>query len=145
MLHISNHGPLITGSNYWESEMAARGLLYMSTNAGAFRLLVPLAQRQIISDMRPGAKHIVVSMLATDQWREREYCAEWLVEDGTSAPWSCHLSPGQVDRAGGRDDVGKQWLATVWDLKSGKPHKCLERPAYFQIVPRLPWLKRIDL
>lgn len=142
-LHIENHGPLITASNYWQTEHAARGLLYLSVNAGAFRLLVPNVQRRAISDMRPGAKHVVVSMLPPDQWQDRQYAVEWMVEDGSDEPWSCHLSPGQIDRAPGPDDVGKEWLATVWDLKNGKPHKCLERPAYFQIVPRLPWLKRI--
>jgi hypothetical protein len=27
--------------------------------------------------------------------------------------------------------------------ENGQPHKCLERPAYFQIVPELPWLRKI--
>ena len=31
-----------------------------------------------------------------------------------------------------------------WDLKNGRPHKCLERPAFFQVVPSLPWLRRIS-
>jgi hypothetical protein len=35
-------------------------------------------------------------------------------------------------------------IAFVWDFKNGQPHKCLERPAYFQIVPHLPWLRRIE-
>jgi hypothetical protein len=88
--------------------------------------------------------YVVVSMLARERWRERDVCCEWLVEDGSNTPWSCHLSPGQLDRRPGPNDVGKQWLATVWDLKNGKPHKCLQRPAYFQIVPELPWLRRIE-
>lgn len=143
-LQITNHGPLIVASNYWQTEAAQHGRLYLSTNAGAFRLLVPLSQRVAISDMRPGARHVVVSCLPAEQWREGAYCVEWMVEDGSDSPWSCHLSPGQVDRAPLPDDVGKQWLATVWDEKNGKPHKCIERPAYCQIVPQLPWLRRID-
>jgi hypothetical protein len=144
LLTITNHGPLITASSYWSSELAERGLLYLSINAGAFRLLVPLSQRRMISDMRPGARHVVVSALPADQWEPKKFAVEWMVEDGTDEPWSCHLSPGQIDRAPGPDDVGQQWLATVWDEKSGKPHKCIERPAYFQIVPKLPWLRKID-
>jgi hypothetical protein len=27
--------------------------------------------------------------------------------------------------------------------ENGQPQKCLERPAYFQIVPELPWLRKI--
>lgn len=144
LLTITNHGPLILSSNYWSSELAARGLLYLSTNAGAFRLMVPLSQRVAISDMRAGAKSIVVSMLPVDRWRPGEYAVEWMVEDGSGSPWSCHLSPGQIDRAPGPEDVGRAWIGTVWDLKNGRPHKCLERPAFFQVVPSLPWLRRIS-
>jgi hypothetical protein len=94
--------------------------------------------------MRRGAKHIVVSMLPTEKWREREFCVEWMVEDGSDTPWSCQLSPGQVDRAPNHEDVGKEWLGSVWDFINGRPHKCLERPAYHQIVPTLPWLRTIS-
>ena len=144
LLTITNHGPLITSSNYWSHEMAARGLLYLSLNAGAFRLLVPPILRQAIAEMRPGSRHIVVSMLPVAQWQQGAYCVEWLVEDGSDAPWSCHLSPGQIDRAPGPEDVGRAWVGSVWDNKKGRPHKCLERPAYFQIVPHLIWLRKID-
>jgi hypothetical protein len=144
VLRFENDDPLIVASNYWESSMAAAGKLYLSINAGCFRLLIPQTQRASITDMRPGAKHFVVSMLPREKWREREYCVEWMVEDGSSSPWSCHLSPGQVDRAPNHEDVGKEWLGTVWDIKKGRPHKCMERPAYFQIVPELPWLRKIS-
>lgn len=144
MIVIENHGPLITASNFWDAETAQRGYLYLSINGGAFRLLCPDSQRRMITDMRPGAKHVVVSMLPPDQWRERQFCVEWMVEDGGSTPWACHLSPAQIDRAPGHDDVGREWIASVWDRKNGRPHKCLERPAFFQIVPKLPWLKNIE-
>lgn len=52
--------------------------------------------------------------------------------------------PGQIDRVPLAEDVGREWIATVWDRKNGRPHKCLERPAYVQIVPSLPWLRRIE-
>lgn len=146
LLQIANHGPLIVSSTYWDTDLAARGLLYLSINAGAIRLLVPHSARQCISDMRPGARAVVLSILQHDHWPAEGvagYVAEWLVEDGTTEPWSCHLSAGQLDRIPGPDDVGKEWVATVWDRKDGRPHKCLERPAYVQIVPSLPWLRRI--
>lgn len=41
-------------------------------------------------------------------------------------------------------DQGREWIATVWDRKNGRPHKCLERPAYVRIVPRLPWLRKYE-
>jgi hypothetical protein len=58
---------LIVASNYWDSDLAAAGLLFLSVNAGCFRLLVPQNQRSVISDMRLGAKHIVVSMLPREE------------------------------------------------------------------------------
>ena len=143
ILQITNDGPLIKATNFWQSEAAARGALYISVNAGAFRLLVPSIHQGIIADMRQGAKHVVISMLAHSKWQDRAACVEFMVEDGTPNPWSCHLSPPQIDRAPGPESVGKEWTASVWDWKQGKPHKCMERPAYFQIVPTLPWLRPV--
>ncbi len=142
-LRFENDGPSIVASDYWQSNLASAGKLYLSMNAGCFRLLIPEIQRAVLADMRRGAKHIVVSMLPKEKWREREFCVEWMVEDGSDTPWSCQLSPGQVDRAPNHEDVGKEWRGSVWDIKKGHPHKCLERPAYYQIVPELPWLRKI--
>lgn len=144
IIQTTNEGPLITASNFWQSEAARRGFLYLSINAGAFRLLVPSSRRTAIRDMRQGARHVVISMLSRELWRDGAYCVEWLVEDGSSSPWSCQLSAGQIDRAPGPADVGIQWRASVWEESAGRPHQCMELPAYFQIVPRLPWLKKID-
>jgi hypothetical protein len=41
VLKFENDGPLLLASNYWQSEMAAAGKLYVAINAGCFRLLVP--------------------------------------------------------------------------------------------------------
>jgi len=141
MITITNHGPLITASNFWESEYAQRGLLYLSVNAGAFRLLVPDKALHMISDMRPGAKHIVVSMLRPEKWVNGQYCAEWMVEDGTDTPWSCQLDPRQLDRLPLAEDVQHAWIGSVWDGQRSRPHKCLERPAHFRFVTEIPCLK----
>jgi hypothetical protein len=138
---ITNHGPLITATNFWESEFAERGLAYLSVNAGAFRLMIPDAILQWISEMRPGAKHVVVSMLRPEKWVEGQHCVEWMVEDGSDTPWACQLDPRQVDRLPLPDDTTSQWIASVWDGQRGRPHKCLERPAYFRFVTELPCLK----
>lgn len=142
-LTVENNGAIISKTNFWETSYAQRGLLYISVNAGSFRLLVPTSQRDCISDMLPKAKHVVVSMLPLNQWKDGAYCIEWMVEDGSDSPWSCTLSPQQIDRAPGIEDVGKQWEASVWDSKNGAPHRRMHRPAYFQIVPKLPWLRRV--
>jgi hypothetical protein len=143
-LAIQNKGPLIVQSNFWEMEFAKQGLYYLSINAGVFRLLVPETDRELIPDMKRGAKHVVISMLIRGKWQRAEYCMEFMIEDSSDDPWSCHFSPGQIDRAPSRDSVGKQWAATVWNFEGGKPVISLELPAYFQIVPELPWLKNIS-
>jgi hypothetical protein len=52
VLTFENDGPLLLASNYWKSEMATAGKLYVSMNAGCFRLLVPQIQHTAISDTR---------------------------------------------------------------------------------------------
>lgn len=144
IISIQNDGPLVVASNFWKTDMAARGFFYVSVNAGAVRLLVPSVQHAIIGDMCPGAKYVVVSCLSPDRWQTGQPCAEWMVEDESDFPWSCQLHPEQIDRVPTPEDVGRKWIATVWEEKNGLPYKCVEWPAYAQIVPRIPWLKRID-
>lgn len=141
-LRIDNNGKEIAGSNYWQSEYCRNGYLYLSINASAFRLLCPAPY--MVEDMLPGAKYVIMSFLA-GEWKPKTFCAEWLVEDGTDNPYSIHLSMGQVDRKVPAIDVDKDNLiASAWCDIDGKPTKMLELPAYLQIVPRIPWLKKID-
>lgn len=48
---ISNNGPQIIETNFWETDLNAKGKFYLSGNAGAFRLLVPSGYEKIISEM----------------------------------------------------------------------------------------------
>ena len=137
MTKAVNDGPLLVATDYWQSETAAAGKLYVSINAGCFRLLVPQSQHTAISDMHPKAKHFVVSMLPRDKWVDAEYCLEWMVEDGSDTPWSCHLSPGQVDRAPNHEDVGKEWRGSVWDFAKGRPSQMLGTPSLLPARPRI--------
>lgn len=68
---------------------------------------------------------------------------EVMVEDGSNDPWSCQLSRDQIDRAPGPDSVGIEWSFSLWTRAGGGVHKCIELPAYFQLVPKLPWCRRI--
>jgi len=144
ILYIENNGPEIQASNFWDSDLGQSGGLYISVNEGYIRLLVPDCHRKHIDDMRVGAKHMVLSMLPRDAWAPRKFCIELLVEDGGQTPWSCQLSEGQIDRSAIPEDAGKQWRGTVWGRKDGKPHKYFERPAFVQIVPRIPWRQPIE-
>lgn len=60
MLTIGNRGQAILATNYWGSDHAARGLFFLSWNAGAGRLLVPDSQKHALREMR-GAREVLVS------------------------------------------------------------------------------------
>jgi hypothetical protein len=47
-LQFENDGPLLVASDYWQSPIAAAGKLYVSINAGCFRLLVPQRQHELL-------------------------------------------------------------------------------------------------
>jgi len=43
MITIANDGPDIASTNYWATDHARAGIVYLSGNAGAWRLLMPPA------------------------------------------------------------------------------------------------------
>lgn len=51
-IRVTNHGPLLLSSNYWKSELAAAGKLFVSVNAGAIRILLPPQLYGDLADMR---------------------------------------------------------------------------------------------
>lgn len=107
---IGNNGPLLTGTNYWDTEHASAGLCYLSGNAGAWRLLVPEAAEGLLAEMRTGHSATIESSLhAPGNW-------DVVFEDGSAAPFSLSLSGGQIDRA---IEPGKCRL-TVWTQAGGK-------------------------
>lgn len=138
IITISNHGPLITASNYWGSEMEQRGLIYCSTNGGAVRVLVPQSQRHMIEEMRT-AKEVILSR---GPWPEQRLsdAVELLFDDGTSDPFALHLSPSSFDFLPAEPPDGQEWILTVWDLKKGRPHCAMTRICHWRRVDRLPCL-----
>jgi hypothetical protein len=139
LIQIHNHGPLILATNYWQTELAAAGKFYASVNAGAIRLLVPVAQRAAIEDMR-AARYVVLSRGPWPAMGLIE-AVELLFEDGTEEPYALHLSPESFDLLPAEPPAGQEWLLTVWDDKKGRPHKAIERPCHWRRVPRIPWLR----
>lgn len=107
MIHIENDGPRIVSTDYWQSEHAARGLVYLSVNAGAVRLLVPhgwpdleservtRASVQIVGAPRVGVAHIVL-------------------EDGSSDPAFLTVDARQCDRALPASEVGRRVTLLVY-------------------------------
>ena len=136
---VSNHGPLITASNYWESEYAGAGKLFCSVNAGCIRLLVPPALRTLIPEIRQ-AEYVICSR---GPWPEQGLAeaVELLLEDGSESPYALQLSPESFDVLPAEPEHGREWTLAAWDLKKGRPHKAVERRCLWRRVSRVPWLK----
>lgn len=141
MLRIENHGPLITATNFWDLPEARLGKVIVSCNAGAFRVLLPVQHEPALADMATAGECLV----SRGPWPAQRLADafEILFDDGTADPFALHLSPESF--AGTTPipaDAGKEWLLTVWTRpRRGKPHKALERPCWYRVVPRIPWLK----
>lgn len=107
MIRIDNDGQRIAATNYWSTEHARRGLVYVSANAGAVRLLVPrgwpdlndsriaLASLQIVGAQEAGVAHIVL-------------------EDGTATPAYLTIDARQCDRALPPSEVGRHVTLLVY-------------------------------
>ena len=93
MITITNNGPAIASTNYWESEHAMGGLCYLSGNAGTWRLLVPPEAETLLAEMRTGKKATIEpSLHLPGHW-------DVVFEDGTDMPFSVAVDPKQIDRA----------------------------------------------
>lgn len=137
-LEITNHGPLITATNYWESAAAEAGKIIVSPNAGVIRCLIPPSLYPTLGELR-AARHAVVSL---GPWEGRE-AVEIMWEDDSDAPHAWHITADACVMVPG-DPSPDQWVIACWVQKKGKPHKALERPAYWRRVPRLPCLQAVD-
>lgn len=140
-LFIINDGPLIRETNFWETDYARRGLLYISTNGGAVRILVPDAQRGSISEMERGTQHVIFSYLKQHLVAQDQLALEVLFEDGSNSPYALHSGPGAFDRYPARPDFHSVWRATVWEQCAGKPTMRLDLPAYVRTVHQIPCLQ----
>jgi hypothetical protein len=140
---VQNHGPLITSTNYWESELARAGKLFVSPNAGAIRVLLPPSVRPVLNELRAAE----YAILSRGPWRDVQAevdfpeAVEILWEDHTDSPHAWHLTPGSFALLPAEPPPGQDWIISLWDNKKGKPHKALERRCYWRRVPRIPWLK----
>ena len=140
-IQITHDGPRLVSTDYWSSEHAAHGLLYLSINAGAFRLLLPPTQMESLIDMRTAREVIISRGPWPDQHRADAF--ELLFDDGSSSPFVLHLDSRQVDRLPADRDARKDYRCTVWtpDPATGAPSCVLDLPAYYRLSKRLPDLR----
>lgn len=132
---IKNAGQRIIDTDYWDSEHAQRGLMYLTWNAGAARLLLPDAIKSELREMR-GASCVIISR---GPWHEQGGCdaLELLFEDGSDSPYVVHLVAEQTDRLLPEDNQGGGFVVTVWTRAGQK----LRRPGKYREVDGIPCLQ----
>lgn len=139
-MRIDNAGTDILSTDYWDTEHAARGLLYLSINAGAFRLLVPPVQAAMIAELR--TMRIDGAAVTRGRWEGRYDCVEVLLDDGSDSPWACHMTPESLDRLPPDDEIGRVVQLAVWTRgNDGKPQKVLQQVCTYRRAKVLPDLR----
>ena len=135
MLKIINKGQAITSTNYWDSEHARRGLVFLSWNAGAARILLPDSNKTMLREMRT-AKYVIISR---GPWMDKgvDDALEIMFEDGTHSPFSFHLVAEMTDRMLPEDNQGGGFTVTVWTRGGEK----LRLPGKYRVVSAIPCLE----
>jgi hypothetical protein len=126
---ISNAGADIASTNYFQSAKAFSGMLYVSWNASAARILVPDNQLSMIDEMKTG-KLCVISrgrFQGTD-------ALEFMFDDDSDSPFAVHIDMRNVDRAIKNDN--KPFIVTAWSSKG----KLAEWVGKYRDVKSLPCL-----
>ncbi len=100
MISIVNGGPAIVSTTYWSTDHARAGLIYLSINAGALRLLVPDAVRgELLGSLPPVGTECDV---AIDRGTVR---VVWL--DDPVEPYEIEIDARQCDRRPLPEDDGR--------------------------------------
>ena len=90
---IRNLGADIPETDYWTTEHARRGLIYLSGNAGVWRLLVPAAAEHLLAEMRTG-KSVTIERSPQDP----AAAVDIVFDDRSSTPFSATIDRRQIDR-----------------------------------------------
>lgn len=91
LLEVVNKGQDLVASNYWDTVYNKKGLIMVTMNAGALRLLMPddFALPETLNDYKKAA-HAVLTM---GSWLDKPIAVEIMLEDFTNAPHTFHLLP----------------------------------------------------
>lgn len=93
LFFLENDGPLLKHTTYWSHPLAAQGVLYVTGNAGAWRLLVPQSQERLLPEMRTGRRAVIEKSI---QWPKTH--VDIVFDDRTSAPFCISIQPLSFDR-----------------------------------------------
>ncbi len=93
MFIFRNAGPELVETNYWQSEHAQKGLIYVTGNAGTLRMLLPPPVEHYLDEMG-AVKHVTIETSLQFPGR----CLDFVFDDGTETPFFIAVDKKQIDR-----------------------------------------------
>lgn len=139
-IRVRLEGEDLVESAYWDSVLAARGVLYLVLHDGGVALLVPPSLEYAVPEMRTGREVIVTR----GPWPEQgqKDALELLWEDGTGAPFAVHLSAPQCSGlAALRQDLSVPGCRVYTRGRDGRPQLAGTWRARVRRAERLPYLR----
>ena len=111
-LHFGNKGGELAETNYFDTELARNGFMFLSWNASVARLIVPDSQIFHIQEMKTGQYCVITRgrMVGRDT-------LEIMFEDGSYAPFVIYIDTDQTDRL--IIDDNKPFAVVAW-TRTGK-------------------------
>lgn len=135
MFTTQNKAQSIIQTDYWDSDHAKAGYLYLSWNAGAARVLVPDSQKPMLREMKSATEVIVSRGPWTDQGGRD--ALELLWEDRSDSPFVVHLVAEQTDRLIPEQQQGGGFVVTAW-TRGGMKGRW---PGRYRVVTEIPCLQ----
>jgi hypothetical protein len=136
LITVENDGAVILRSNYWTSDLAEAGKVFVSVNAGAIRVLLPRDRWGDLYAMRSSN----YCVLSRGPWpaEGKPEAIEIMWDDKSDAPYCLTLSPESFDMLPAAPAIGRRWICSVWVEQNSTPHKSLERICHWRHVEDMP-------
>lgn len=105
----SNDGSAVISTTYWSTDHARAGLLYLSINAGAVRILVPRSATTLLADLPPVGTEVELRRRVEGE----RTMLQILYLDIPTEPYEVAIDQRQSDRWIAAEDLGRV-LPLIW-------------------------------
>lgn len=139
---IQYKGAKIIETDYWKTEMAQKGYVFITFEGNNFHLLVPDSRSDFFEEMKTGMEVLI----SRGRWLDagRSYGLELMFEDYSDDPFCLHISKEQAGQFSNENDVDLE--VNSYDevpamnlVVYGEEGKVLELPARYRIVSTIPY------
>ena len=139
--HITNNGPEVISTNFWDKYFLPGKAYYVSINAEAFRLLIQKKAEFLIPQMTENVTEVIIT---EGEFEGHPYSFELMFEDGSPTPFALHTGSEVFQTLPGPRYYIKErtYVFSVWKAgPNNEPIKCLELPARLRKTKKLPYMK----